>query len=162
MYDANELLARLVAIELEAMAALLPNQETWTKPAWFWQSEGTPYWINRLATIGDDPQTIGDEGNYDNVTAEMGLIYGEVSAGFDYEVETAVNEILPGLTAFLRKRAWLTSASYPARMNYLSECHISLASNLTEFPPTPAGARRIGILFRAACQFYVPVEQDDF
>lgn len=162
MYDVNELLARLVAIELEAMAALLPDQAAWSKPAWFWQSEGTPYWINRVATIGDDPQTIGDEGSQDSVTAEMGLIYGEVSAGFDYEVETAVNEVLPTLTAYLRKRLWLTSAAYPTRMNWLHGAYISLASNLTEFPPTPAGARRIGILFRAACQFYVPVEQDDF
>lgn len=167
MYDANELLARLVAIETEAITALLPAQTAYAKPLWFWQAEGTPYWINRVAQIGDDPQTIGDEGSLDNVISEMGLIYGEVSAGFDFETETAVNDLLPDLTAYLRKRVWLTSAAaatydYSTRMKYLHGAYISLASNLTEFPATPSGARRIGILFRAACQFYVPVEQDDF
>lgn len=160
MYDVNELIARLVAIEQEASAALLIGQQVNAVPLWFYTQEGTPYWVNRTAQIGDDQQTAGDEGSIDSVTVEMGLIYGEVTAGFDGEVETTVNEILPGLVAFLRQRVRLQSTTYSNSMNYLYGCHISLTSNLTEFPPTPAGARRIGILFRASCQFYVPVEQD--
>lgn len=161
MYDVTELLLRLVAIENEASAALLPGLLVNAQPLWFWQGEASPYWINRIATIGDDPETTGDEGSIDAVVAEMGLIYGEPGAGFEAEIETKVNTVLPQLLVLLRQRYWLQSAgTYVAPMLYLNQCRISLASNLTEFPPTPAGARRVGILFRAVCQFIYAVEQD--
>jgi hypothetical protein len=160
MFDVTELLARLVAIEQEDTPAIIGLPTVDAVPQWLYAQERTPFWINRVVTISDDTETVGDEGSLDAVIGEMGLIYGEPTAGIDAEVETAINALLPDLLLVLRKRLWLQSAAYPTPMAWLNQCRISLASNLTEFPPTPVGARRMGVLFRAHCQFFYPVEQD--
>ncbi len=149
--NATELIARICAIEVEAMAVL--GITCTAVPRWQYQQELCPYWRNRIVSVqlitdsGDDGQEV-DSYRY---TIGSALNYANVSAGYDGEKDAELITVIPQIIQYFDEREVLQSAAYPVGMDFLRYAYFQAAEGYVNFPYGAAGGLQMGSTFAWTC-----------
>jgi hypothetical protein len=153
----EELLARIVALEKEAMTSLSVKADA--VPYFFHTQEGFPYFINRIVS-----SPVGDDGSEDmdlnRPLIVMRLIVGHITEGYRGQPEGKLYAWGPAIKSYLQDRSnWLQSAAYPTRMDNLQSARITDMGGLRVFEDTADGTRTVGREFQMQCVVYDSIEQ---
>jgi hypothetical protein len=116
--DLNELLARCVEVEKEAILAAFSTQID-AIPFFVYQQESFPYFTHRIA--GDEIGSEGNEIDRDSYTVIIREVIGHITQGYMGEVETLLYEHIPVIKTAFNTNEGLTSAVYPDDMEALIE-----------------------------------------
>lgn len=165
MFDGDELLARFVALEKEAMAdvsaALYPDVDAF--PRWFAVSERMPYWTNAIGSVAPEYSDTGygDEVQLYVAAVHAKLVFAHITGGTTGEVDDSLLSALPQIIAYFDQRLQLQSAAYPTAMAWLEAPGISLirAVFVPQMSTTVSGGIPAGFEFQWRCPFLVGVEQ---
>lgn len=146
----TELLDRVVAMQLEAMASISVNADA--RPMfWHWQ-EGFPYFTNRIA---DNP--ISDDGSQDEDLNQpvliMRFVVAHITSGYKGENERNLYEWLPVIKTWFNEHMWLTSVAYPARMDNLQSARIVNNGGIRAYENAGIPVIQVGAELQLACIF---------
>lgn len=154
----NELLARVVAIQKEAMASFTPPVPADAVPRFNYTGEGFPYFTNRIV---DTP--ISDDGSQDedvnSPVLVMRFVVGHVTTGYKGEIEGRLYTWLPSIKTYFNRRMWLQSAAYPARMENLQSARVINNGGLRIFENAGINAVQVGAEIQLQCIFDEFIEQ---
>lgn len=155
--DLNGLLARFVAVELEAFATIPKAVDCY--PIFYHQQSSYPYIIHRVARLD---LTYEDEDFNDNLYAvEVRLIIGNIDNGYKGEQESALYGYIPLLVTYFSQRRLLQSAAYPAVLNKLMRAEMAAGANSgwTAYQDGGIAGLRVGTSFQFVCEFNETIEQ---
>ncbi len=154
----TELLARVAALEIEAMASIGVRADA--KPYFIHVQESFPYFTNRIAT-----NQVGDDGSQDedlnNPLIIVRLIVGHLTEGYKGEPESKLYEWGPIVKTYINRRQWLTSAAYPLRMENLQMGRMIDAGGFRIFEDSGLGTKQVGREFQIQCiipEYIVQIE----
>jgi hypothetical protein len=153
----NDLLARVVALEKEAMSSLSINADA--VPYFNYAGSGFPYFTNRIA---DTPITNDGSEDIDlnNPLVIMRFVVGHATEGYKGEIEAKLYTYLPAIKTYIQQRSnWLQSAAYPTRMDNLQSARISNAGGLRVFQNEGINSTQVGAELQLACIFDEVIEQ---
>lgn len=155
----NELLARVVTLEKEAMASLNINADA--VPYFNYPGSGFPYFTNRIA---DTPITNdgSEDIDFNNPVVIMRFVVGHATEGYKGEIEGKLYEWLPPIKTYLQRRTnWLqcATAPYNTRMEGLQQARISNAGGLRVFQNEGIDSNQIGAELQLTCVFDEYIEQ---
>lgn len=155
----TELLARVVALQLEAMASI--NVRADAKPHFFHAQESFPYFTNRIAAnpIGDDGSEVED---LNRPLVIMRLVVGHITEGFKGEPEGKLYEWGPVIKTYIQRRSnWLQTATgpYAARMDNLQSARVIDAGGFRAFQDSGINAIQVGREIQLQCIFDEFIEQ---
>lgn len=152
----NELLARMVALEIEALASIGVPADA--KPYFFHTQEAFPYFTNRIAANGvtDDGSEVFD---INNPLIIMRLVVGHVTEGYKGEPESNLYEWGPVVKTYIQSCQWLQSAAYPDRMNRLFIGHVSDNGGFRVFENSGIGVQQVGRELQYQCSISEVIEQ---
>jgi hypothetical protein len=154
----NELLARVVAIQKEAMAGFTPPVPADAVPRFNYTGEGFPYFTNRIL---DTP--ISDDGSQDedvnSPVLMMRFVVGHVTTGYKGEIEARLYTWLPSIKTFFNRRMWLQSAAYPLRMENLQSARVINNGGLRIFENAGINAVQVGAELQLQCIFDEFIDQ---
>lgn len=155
----TELLNRVVALQIEAMAALTPPVTADAKPRFYYTSESFPYFTNRIV---DTP--ISDDGSQDedvnSPVLVMRLVVAHLTSGYKGENEARLYEWLPHIKTYIQERTqWLQSAAYPAKMNGLMEARVINGGGLRVFENAGINAMQVGAEIQMQFRVYEAIDQ---
>lgn len=148
----TELMARNVAIDKEAFAALSPVVTLDSKPYFWHTQEAFPYMTNRLGPyqVGDDSEDI------DTITLTVlkRLVIGHLTAGYAGENDARLTAWVAQVIEFYNEREWLQSVTYPDEMRYLIRARIVSGTGYTVFVNSSiGGTQQVGTEFSLECEF---------
>lgn len=150
----TELLARVVALELEAMASIGVTKCD-AVPYFFHTQEGFPYFTNRISA-----NPIGDDGSEDldlnRPLVIMRLIVGHVTEGYRGQPEGKLYEWGPVIKTYIQSRSnWLKTATtpYTTRMDGLQSARVIDSGGLRIFDNSGLGVNQVGREFQLQCVF---------
>lgn len=155
----NELLARVVMLEKEAMAALSINADA--VPYFNYAGSAFPYFTNRIADIpitNDGSEDI----DFNNPVVIMRFVIGHVTEGYKGEIESKLYTYLPPIKTYLQRRTnWLqcATAPYNNRMENLQSARISNNGGLRIFQNEGINSSQIGAELQLTCTFDEYIEQ---
>jgi hypothetical protein len=156
----TELLNRVVALQIEAMASLTPAVAADAKPRFYYTSEAFPYFTNRIV---DTP--ISDDGSQDedvnSPVLVMRLVVAHLTSGYHGEPEARLYEWLPHIKTYFNRRMWLQTASgpYAARMENLQSARVINGGGLRVFENAGINAMQVGAEIQLQCIFDEFIEQ---
>lgn len=154
----QELLARVVALELEAMASL--NVRADAVPYFFHVQESWPYFTHRIASnaVADDGS---EDVDYNRPLVIMRLVVAHLTGGYRGEPEGRVYEWGPPVKSYIQARTnWLISAAFPVAMAGLQSAHIIDNGGLRVFKDGVSETiQQVGREFQLQCVFDEYVEQ---
>lgn len=155
----TELLNRVVALELEAMASVGIKADA--KPYFFHTNEGFPYFTNRIASnlISDDLSEVED---INKPLVIMRLIVGHLTEGYKGQPESKLYEYGPLVKSYIQNRSdflQCATAPYNTRMDGLRYCKIIDAGGFRIFEDSGIGARQVGRELQLQCEFDEFIEQ---
>lgn len=152
--DYNNLLQRIAALEVEALAEISVTADA--VPRFIHSQESFPYFINRIGNV----PIASDSQDFDTVTipVEMRLIVGNLTAGYDGEMETRLYTYIPQVKRYFHERELLTSATYTTPMTDLTQARIGSITGTVVFQGSE-GSQRIGALFNLNCDFIQYINQ---
>lgn len=144
--DANELLNRFCALELEASGAAGVSAQG-AMPRFVWQQETFPYWINTIIDVTEEKAQdgYGEEIAVYAYRVWSRLLLANVTAGYSGENDQNINLVLPELVEYLDARELLQSASYPVAMLNIRYSELLSCTGFKIFPPGPSGSQMAGI-----------------
>jgi hypothetical protein len=153
----RELKDRIGAIMVEALANLPTPVQAVSFPRWYVKSSEFPYLIHRSAPItsvfgADD---YGDEIATYAYTVTSRLIYAHITAGYEGEVDEAIDDAIPQIIQYLDARELLQCADFPDAMQYIREANFQACSGFQEFPLSVAGTIQAGAEFLWRVEFDV-------
>jgi hypothetical protein len=153
----NELLARVVALQLEAMALLEVPADAW--PHFLQPQDTFPYFVNRVANtpIEDDGSEVID---FNRPLVVMRLVIGHVTTGYIGEPEYRLYEWLPTIKTHFQQRTWLQSTAYPAAMEGLLWARVIDGGGMGMYNDGGVNTTQVGAQIQLSCNFGVSVEQD--
>lgn len=159
----EDYLNRMVAIEVEAVAALYPTlpemQSVDALPYAFGSSSRFPYWLNRVISY----RAKTDSQDYRTYRYRMGAMYvrGMLTAGVPPQPETNLYTDLASLSDFISGRNQLQSVKYPTVMQWLDPegVYISDATVLIGQVSSGIGAQVIGAEIILDVPITVPITQ---
>lgn len=154
----TDLLARVVAIELEAMTSISVQADS--KPFFFHTQEDYPYFTHRIVT-NSVTDSGSEEIDFNNPTVIVRLIIGHITEGYKGEPEANLYEWLPMLKSFFAKRMWLTSTAYPERDDNLRMARIVDDGGLRAFQDAGINAIQVGAELQLQCIYYELIDQQD-
>jgi hypothetical protein len=151
----NELLARLVAMEKEALDAwAVANMETDgfdAIPLGIWSQDNYPYIINRIGpSIPDGSQTSDQWGegiSMRTYTVDVRVVVDHFTSRYEGDNEELAHEIMPVLVLYFEKRLMLTtdSGTYATEPTWLSPEGIVIdTTGINTFETGGIGAIQIG------------------
>lgn len=144
----NELLERLVAIEVEALASIGVTADA--KPYFYHIQGAFPYFTNRVVDI-----PISDDGSQDeDVNSPVivaRLVLAHATEGYKGEPEDRLYEWLPVIKTYINQRMWLQSAAFPNRMDNLQSARVVNNGGLRVFQNEGINATQIGAEIQIAC-----------
>lgn len=148
----TELMARNVAIDKEAFAALSSAVTVDSVPYFWYASEGFPYITNRLG-----PYEIGfDSEDIDTIQFSIikRLVIGHLTAGYAGENDANLTAWTAHLIEFYNEREWLQSAAYPDEMRYLTRARIVRGTGYIVFSNSGVnGTVQVGTELTLQCEF---------
>lgn len=155
----EDLLARVVAIQIEAMQAIGVKADA--KP-YFYHTQGDfPYFTNRIA---DNP--VSDDGSeeyeYNNPVVIMRLVVGHITQGYKGEPEARLYRWGPHIKAYFDERQWLTSAKYPTRMdNLMARTRVLNTGGMRAFQNDGIEALQVGRELQLTCTILEGIIEQD-
>jgi hypothetical protein len=158
----TELLNRLAALEIEAMASIGVNADA--KPYALHVNERFPYFTNRIASnpVGDDGSEVED---LNQPLVIIRLVVGHVTEGYRGEPEGNLYEWGPVVKTYIQKRSnWLTTATgpYTARMSHLQSARVTDNGGFRIFENSGLGVNQVGRELQVACIFDEFIEQVEY
>lgn len=148
----TELLLRLAALEIEAMAAISVSADA--KPYALYAQEAFPYFTNRIA---DNPVSSGGEEDIDVNTplVIVRLVISHATAGARGQPENRLYEWGPHIKTYLQSRMWLQTATgtYATRMSGLSITRVTTSGGLRIFEDSGIGVNQVGREFQLSLSF---------
>lgn len=155
----QELLARVVALELEAMASL--NVRADAKPYFFHTQEGWPYFTNRIAAspVADDGS---EDIDFNRPLVIMRLVVAHLTSGYRGEPESRVYQWGPPIKSYIQARTnWLQSEAFPEKMAGLQSARLIDSGGLRVFADgATEGTQQVGREFQLQCIFDEFIEQE--
>jgi hypothetical protein len=155
----TELLARVVALQKEAMASI--NVRCDAVPYFFHVQEAFPYFTNRISA-----NPVSDEGSEDldvnRPLVIMRLIVGHITEGYKGQPESKLYEWGPLIkTYFQRRTNWLRTASgpYATRVDNLISARMIDSGGFRIFQDSGIGATTVGRELQLQCEFSESIEQ---
>lgn len=154
MADLESLLARMAALEKEALASLAVTADA---VAHFWhQQERYPYFTNRLGPIEVDAD--GEELDIYRVEVTGRLLIGQVTDGITRgENEARLQVYIPAVIQWINERELAQSAAYPTALDDLVRVRVTACRGYTEF--AAGSTAQIGTEFTFLAEFEAPIEQ---
>lgn len=155
----TELLNRVVALELEAMASI--NVRCDAKGFFYWTQESFPYFTNRIASNGvaDDGSEVFD---INRPLVIMRLIVGHITEGYKGEPESKLYEWGPIVKAYIQNRSDFlecANAPYNTRMDGLRYCKVIDNGGFRIFEDSGLGTKQVGRELQLQCEFVEVLEQ---
>ena len=154
----TELLNRLVALEIEAMASIDVRADA--KPYALHVQESFPYFTNRIQS-----NPVSDDGSEDldlnNPLAVIRLVVGHVTEGYKGEPESKLYEWGPVVKTYIQRRMWLQTATgvYSVRMDNLQSARVTDNGGFRIFDNSGLGVNQVGREFQVQCIFTESIEQ---
>lgn len=155
----NELLARVVLLQKEAMASIGVTADA--VPRFNHVQESFPYFTNRIADI-----PISDNGSHDedvnSPIIAMRLVVSHLTEGYRGEPEARLYTWLPAIKTYFNQRMWLQTASgiYTARMENLQSARVINNGGLRVFENAGIAAQQVGAEIQLQCIFDEFIEQE--
>lgn len=155
----TELLARVAALEIEAMASIGVNADA--KPYALHTQEAFPYFTNRISSnvIGDDGSEVED---FNRPLVVVRLVIGHVTEGYKGQPESKLYEWGPVIKTYIQQRTnWLKTATapYTTRMDNLQSARIIDSGGFRIFDNSGIGVSQVGREFQLQCIFDEFIEQ---
>lgn len=147
----QEILERLAAIEVEALASLSPAVTADAKPYMIHSQEAFPYFVNRVGNVGIE----SDSHDIDVYEVELvaRLVVGHMTEGYRGEPESALYTYLPAVMEAINARELLQSATYTTALTGLMEARVSSSTGLRIFETAGIQARQVGTEITVVCTF---------
>lgn len=152
-----ELLQRVAALEIEALAALTTPVTADAKPYFIHTQESFPYFTNRIG--GDDIGSDSHDFDRDEITVVMRLVIGHTTEGYVGEPETNLYTYIPKVKEYFNERELLQSAAYPVAMISLLDARITGHNGFRIFQNTGLSANQVGTEFTLTCNFDESIDQ---
>jgi len=122
MYDLDNIMLRLAAMEREALSTITDTVVCDAVPYWPHTQENFPYWWNRITNleISQEPELAGDV-VIDTYTVDCGLVVAHLTAGYKGEMVTRVYTWITRILDYFNTHQDLTSADplYTAPCDYV-------------------------------------------
>lgn len=153
----TELLNRLAALEIEAMASIgvVAN----AKPYALHTQEIFPYFTNRISQnpVTTDGREVLD---YNRPLVIIRLVVAHATEGYRGQPEANLYEWGPVVKTYIQSRMWLQSAAYPLRMNNLSaESRVTDNGGFRIFENSGLNVNQVGRELQVQCVFDESIEQ---
>lgn len=152
LYDLDDVMDRLVAMEQEAIPGDIDAAKYWP-----YQQEGLPYWVNRVLSMEVEPDYEGRV--IDRYTFGLMLVVGHLTQGVKAEIHEDSYAKIGQVLDFFGKRARLTSTEYPDEPDYLAVDEggaviTGVPNGTRAVANTGIGVTQIVIEFRLQAGFY--------
>lgn len=159
--DASNLLARVCAIEVEALLNLPTPIKSNAVPKWLCQQETLPYWRNRIASFQLETSPSDDSQEMDVWVYVVGaqLVMAHYSEGYNGEVDEAILAAIPQVNDYFDARELLQSNAFAEPMKFLRWSWSIGGSGYETLGLSAAGAIQVGPTFQFRCVFDKYVEQ---
>lgn len=147
----QEVLERLAAIEVEALADLSTPVTADAVPYMIHSQEAFPYFTNRVGVIDIE----SDSHDLDSYEIEIvaRLVVGHLTDGYRGQPESALYTYLPAVIEAINARELLQSDSYPAALDGLIGARATGASGLRIFQTAGIQAQQVGTEITVICTF---------
>lgn len=145
----TELLNRMVALELEAMASI--NVRADAKPWFIHHQDSFPYFTNRIAanTRTNDGSEVFDS---NNPLVIIRFVVAHLTEGVKGQPESKLYEWGPIVSTYIQERSnWLQSAVYPDRMDDLTGATVTDNGGFRVFSDTGIGSLQVGREIAVQC-----------
>jgi len=150
--DIPELMLRVVALEKEAMATVLPAEKTCNAvPYFIYSQDSYPYFTNRDGagvSVNDDTE----EFDHDTYTVIMRLIIGHVTEGYVGELETTLHTYIPTVKTYINSRGGLQSTAYPEALVGIRYARIINWTGLRVWQTAGISVLQMGTEFTLHCE----------
>lgn len=151
----NELMARITAIQLEALA----DYEIAAKPFFFWWQEDPPYMINRLGR--NEPTDVSEDIDVDTYFVQMRLVIGHITEGVPGELDEKGNAYVPLIQNKFKRNPRLTSTEYSTPMNVMTGARIISFTGFTVFAPNLGFPTiHVGYEWTLRCPFAIYIDEE--
>lgn len=154
----QDIMARLVAMEKEALAtvAATNNQTPDAVAYWPWEQEGFPYFTNRLGSMSNSPTDYSEDIESYSHTVLIRLVVDHWIAGFDGEKADLAYQYLVAFEDYMRQHPMLTTdaGSYTSEPDYLFQQMVLTGhTGLVIFQNAGINASQYGIEFTLALPY---------
>lgn len=155
--NVNEAVDRLIAIEVEAMAALSSPVTVEAVKQFLYAGEVYPYITHRMAAtaIGADSE------QEDTLTIDVivRLVIGHATQGYHGQNDQQLYTYIPQIVDYINSRQRLQSASYPTALSRLRFARVVSVTGLTAFQNSGIAETQVGTEFTVRCTFINRIEQ---
>lgn len=147
----GDVLDRLAAIEVLALASLSTPVTADAKPFAIWQQEAFPYFTNRPGTITVE----NDSHDLDVYEVEIivRLIVGHITEGVRGEPENKLYDYLPAVMEAINARELLQSPTYTTALLGLVSARAVSSGGMSVFETAGVQARQVGAQITVVCTF---------
>jgi hypothetical protein len=156
----TEILARIAEMEREALFSLVGTVVD-SKPYFPYKGqEAFPFWINRLATATYTNEGYGMDNLHITRQISMRLVVGNITEGYDGELQTAFNEFVGAFVPYISQKAnaYLKTATYPTNMQYLEqELRLVSDTGVIIFSNNGVGTMQMGVEFVVELELTIKV-----
>lgn len=155
--DVVGLIARIVALEKEGMAALSPAVVCDAVPHYFHAQEAYPYWNNRVSAVElealDDADDYGEE--IDRVVYEVTarLIIGHLTGGYTGERDAELYRYVPHMIRYFNDREDLKTTTTTTDLLGLIRCRVTSVTAFGVFQNSGVGVQQVGAEFVLSAEF---------
>lgn len=153
--DLNDLLARVCALDKEAMLTIGVTADA--VPYFFHTQESFPYFTHRISddTVDDDSQDF-DRDTYNVV---IRLVIGHATEAYVGEPESLLYDAIPVIKEYFNEREELQSAAFATAMRNLIEARVIGSSGFRVFQNAGISAQQVGTEFTLQCGFDETIDQ---
>lgn len=148
--DMQALMDRVAALEEEALFVMTPSVDANAVDRFFHVQPTYPYFTNRLGQI-----TVDDDGeDYDvyTVNVQMRLLIGQMTEGYDGEVENRLQLYIPQIITYFNERELLQSTTFTSALDDLVRARIVACTGFAVFQNSGVGTQLVGAEFTLQCQ----------
>ena len=160
----QDMMNRIVALEIEGMAALPTPVTCDAVPYFFHQQEGIPYWINRLgnytfANVGEDEWGEEIDAIVYPVTAR--LVIGHITQGYKGENDGNLQVYVPHMVEWFNEHENLRTATtgLTTSLDHLIRCRTEAGIAFGIFENRTTGVPQVGAEFTLEAYFNYEITQ---
>jgi hypothetical protein len=160
--DLQGLMNRIVALEIEGMAALTTPVTCDAVPYFFHQQEGVPYWINRLGNYSFlAADEWGEEVDAFVYPVTARLVIGHISGGYKGENDSNLQLYVPQMVEWFNEHENLHTATtgLTTSLDHLIRCRTEAGIAFGIFENRATGTPQVGAEFNLEAYFVYEIVQ---